>query len=178
MNKKNIKNIKSKDSSGFTLVEILLYISIISILTLSFSIFLFMILQSRAKHQTISEVDQVGIQASQIISQAIRNAKRINLPAQGSQGTTLSLEMEDALKNPTILNSGGTNIQKKEGVNPITSLTSSRLNISNFSFYNVSKDDTSGVIKFQFTISYVNPSGRNEYDYSKIFYGSGALRYD
>ena len=163
-------------SKGFTLVETLLYVSIVSVMLLVMSAFLFLILQSRTKFQTISEVDQNGIQVMQAISQTIRNAKQINIPAQGATGATLSLEVENAGKTPTIFNSSGSSIQIKEGTNATISLTSSKISVSGLEFQNVSKTNTPGIVKFQFTLSHINPSGRQEYDYSKTFYGSASLR--
>jgi competence protein ComGC len=167
-----------KKKSGFTLVEALLYVSIISVMLLVLSAFIFSILQSRTKFQTISEVDQQGIQAVQIVSQTIRNSNSITVPVQGASGSALTLGLADAGKNPTVFNSAGTNIQIKEGTGAIIPLTNSRVIVSGLSFQNVTKTNTPGIIKFQFTLTGVNPSGRNEYDYAKTFYGSASLRYN
>lgn len=176
------KSINQKASilnyKAFTLIEILLYISIFSVLVFTFSAFLTLIFQSRVKFQTVSEVDQQGLQVSRLITQTVRNAKKINLPIQGASGDTLSLDLEDPLKTPTIFNSSGTNLQIKEGTDAIVPLTSSVITVSGLSFQNVSKNNTSGTMKFQFTLTYINNSGRNEYDYTKTFYGSASLRYN
>lgn len=165
-----------RNSGGFTLVETLLYVSIISVMLLVFSVFLFLILQSQTKFQTVSEVDRQGIQAVQVMTQTIRNAKKINIPAQGASGATLSVDMADSGKTPTVFNSSGSNLQIKEGTGPIIPLTNSKIAVSGLAFSNVSKTNTPGIIKFQFTLSYINLSGRNEYSYSKTFYGSAAVR--
>ena len=142
------------------------------------SLFMFSILQSQAKFKTISEVDQQGIQVAQIISQAIRNSNGITSPTQGNSGSSLTLESADSAKNPTVFNSNGTNMQIKEGTSVTTPLTNSKVSVSGLSFSNLSLTDTPGVVKFQFTITYINLSGRNEYDYSKTFYGSASLRFN
>ncbi len=159
-------------------METLLYVSIVSIMLLVMSAFLFLLLQSRTKFQTISEVDQQGVQVMQAVTQTIRNANSITVPAQGGSGSILTLGFADAGKNPTVFNSAGTNMQIKEGVGAIIPLTNSRVTVSGLSFSNVSKINTPGIIKFQFTLTHINSSGRNEYDYSRIFYGSAALRYN
>lgn len=170
--------LQKNKKSGFTLVEILLYVSIISVMLTVLSVFMFSVLQSRTKFQTISEVDQQGIQVAQIITQTIRNAKSITVPAQGVSGSSLTLGFDDSAKNPTVFNSNGVNIQIKEGINSIFPLANAKITISGLSFANVSKTNTPGIVKFQFTLTYVNPSGRNEYDYSKTFFGSASLRYN
>lgn len=169
---------KRNNSAGFTLVEILLYVSIISVMLTVISIFMFSVLQSQAKFKTISEVDQQGIQIVQSITQSIRNANSITVPSQGATEQTLTLGFLDSVKNPTVFNSDGTNIQIKEGINSIFPLTNSKVIISGLSFSNVSKTNTPGIVKFQFTLTHINSSGRNEYDYSKTFYGSTSLRYN
>jgi type II secretory pathway pseudopilin PulG len=169
---------KGKWGRGFTLVETLLYVSIVSVVLLLLSAFIFMLLQSRTKYQTISEVDQEGIQVAQIMAQTIRNAKKINLPAQGALGATLSLDMTDAGKSPTIFNSSGTNVQMKEGTGALVPLTASKVVVSGLTFANVSATNTPGIVKFQFTLTYSKSSDRNEYDYSRTFYGSAALRFN
>lgn len=174
--KKQKNKAKKTLKKGFTLVETLLYVSIISVMLLVFSIFLFLILQSMIKYQTISEVDQQGIQVVQMMTQLIRNAKKINIPVQGATGATLSVDTVDAGKTPTVFNSSGSNVQIKEGTGAIIPLTSSRVVVSGLSFSNLSKTNTPGIIKFQFTLNYVNLSGRNEYNYTKTFYGSAAIR--
>ncbi len=173
INKSDLESLRSR---GFTLIETLLYASIISVLILSFSVFFSIILQSRIKHQTMSQLDQEGIQAVQIVSQTIRNSKIINLPAQGATGATLSLDIFDNVKNPVVVNSSAGNIQIKEGTGAVIPLTSSEILVSNLLFSNVSRNDTPGIIKFQFTLTHINPSLRNEYDYEKTFYGSASLR--
>jgi type II secretory pathway pseudopilin PulG len=170
--------IQNKKMSAFTLVEILLYISIVSVMMGVISIFMFSILQSQAKFKTISEVDQQGIQVAQIISQAIRNSNGITAPIQGNSGSSLTLGFADSAKNPTVFNSNGNNLQIKEGTDAIIPLTNSKVSISGLSFSNLSLTNTPGTVKFQFTISYINLSGRNEYDYSKTFYGSAGLRFN
>lgn len=163
---------------GFTLVETLLYVSIVSVMLLVMSAFLFLILQSRTKFQTISEVDQQGIQVVQILTQVIRNSKKINVPSVGSSGAMLSLDTADVGKTPTVFSSAVANMQIKEGTGAAIPLTSAKVLVSGLNFSNVSGANTPGSVKFQFTLTYVNPSGRNEYVYSKTFYGSASLRFN
>ena len=167
-----------KNLSGFTLVEILLYISIISVMLGVISIFMFSILQSQAKFKTISEVEQQGVQIMQVITQTIRNSKGITAPTQGNSGSSLTLEFIDSAKNPTVINLTGTNIQIKEGTGPITVLNNSKIAASELSFSNLSRINTPGIVKFEFNLNYINPSVRNEYEYSKTFYGTASLRFN
>ncbi len=161
---------------GFTLLELLLYFAIVSVMTLVISAFLFSILEARAKSRAIAEVEQQAGNAIQIISRTIRNAENVNFPAPSATSSSLSLDVWDAAKDPAIFDVSGAALRIKEGTGAEIALTSSRVVVSNPVFSNLSRAGTFGVVRVQFTLSYVNPENRNEYDYSKTFYVSAALR--
>ncbi|OGD62601.1 hypothetical protein A2160_06250 [Candidatus Beckwithbacteria bacterium RBG_13_42_9] len=154
--------------AGFTLVELLLYASIVGAVVLSMAGFLSLLMQSRVKNQTISEVEQQGVQVMQIITQTSRNAASLNSPTQGQTASSLSLDA-------TVFDLSSGTIRITEGGSPI-SLTNSRVTASALTFKNLSRTDTPGTIRIQFTLTHVNPQGRNEYNFSKTFYGSASLR--
>lgn len=138
-------------NKGFTLIELLLYVSIVGAIIFSVAGFLSLSMQSRVKNQTIAEVEQQGVQVMQIITQAGRNTTDINF--------TSAFDL-----------SGGVIRQNS------LALTNSRVVASALTFQNLSRAGTPGTIRIQFTLTHVNPSGRNEYDYIKTFYGSATLR--
>lgn len=162
---------------GFTLVELLLYVSIASFVLLVTSVFLSPLVQSRVKNQTIAEVEQQGLSLMQSMTHTIRNADAINSPAQGvADAVTLSVNTIVAGNNPTIFDLAGTVLQMKEGAAASVPLSNSRVSVSGLSFSNVSRTGTPGTVRIQFTLTHVNPEGRNEYDFSKTFIGSATLR--
>src|SRR4030042_2610598 len=108
--------------AGFTLVELLLYVSIIGAVILSMAGFLSLLMQSRVKNQTISEVEQQGVQVMQIITQTSRNAASLNSPTQGQTASSLSLDA-------TVFDLSSGTIRITEGGSPI-SLTNSRVTAS------------------------------------------------
>lgn len=163
-------------NNGFTLIELLLYVSIIGVMVLSVAGFLSLLMQSRVKNQTISEVEQQGLQVMQMITQTVRNAEAITSPAPGASASSLTLEVITATNDPTIFDLSSGVIRIKEGVNSAVSLTNSRVVASDLTFRNISRASTPGTIRIQFTLTHVNPSGRNEYSYSKTFYDSATLR--
>ena len=167
---------KLKSPAGFTLLELILYISLLAAMLMVFSIFLGVLFRGRIKNQTITEVHQQAMQVMQLMTQTIRNAEGINFPPLGTEAQSLSLNVLDAAKDPTIFDVSGDIIHVTEGVGSAIPLTSSRVIASDFSFKNLSRNDISGIIQIQFTLTHVNPGGRNEYDYTKVFYGSESLR--
>ena len=155
---------------GFTLIELLLYIILAVIVLTAVSALFFLLLQTQAKNQTIAEVEQQGMQIMQIITQKIRNAAIINTPIQGTSSISLSIEAA-----PIIFDESNGILRITE--NGITTpLTSSRLIVSNLNFYNLSLTATPGIIRISFTLTRANPEGKNEFEYSKTFYGSASLR--
>lgn len=161
---------------GFTLVELLLYLSIAATLILVIAIFWQSLLEARVKNQAVSEVGEQGRAVEQFIAQTIRNAEGINAPSQGASAATSSINVVTAANDPTIFDSSNGALRIQEGANSPISLTNSRVTISNLSFYNLTRTGTPGVMRVIFTLNYVNPTNRNEYEYSKTFRVSAALR--
>lgn len=161
---------------GFTLIELLLYVAISSSILLVISTFLPTLLESRVKNQTIAEVEQQGIQVMQIITQTIRNADKIDSPTVGASASSLSLNTYVSNLNPTIFDLAAGVIQVSEGVVSPIALTNTRVTASALTFQNLSRVSTPGTLRISFTLTHVNSSGRNEYNFSKTFSSSATLR--
>lgn len=161
---------------GFTLIELLLYVSIVGSMILSVSAFLPLLMQSRVKNQTISEVEQQGVQVMQVATQTVRNAIAINTPAQGLSTTSLSVNVVDPAKSPIVFDLSSGVIRIKEGSSAPVSLTNSRVVVSSVSFQNLSRTGTKGTVRIQFVVTHINPEGRQEYNFSKTFYGTATIR--
>lgn len=161
---------------GFTLIELLLYVATSSMMLLVTTFFLQSILESRIKNQTIAEVEQQGLQTMQVITQTIRNATTINSPGAGSSAALLSLDTYTVGNNPTLFDIGSGAIRIKEGAAGAIPLTNARVTASALSFQNLSRASTPGTIRITFTLTHINPSGKNEYTFSKTFYSDASLR--
>lgn len=161
---------------GFTLVELLLYLGLAAVLLLVISVFLAMLLQSRVKNQTVAEVEGQGAMVMNLITQTIRNAEGINSPAAGASAASLSLDAAGVSNDPTVFDLSSGTLRIQEGAAAPVALTSSQVTASSLSFQNLSRAGTPGTVRVQFTLSYINPSGRNQYNYSKTFYASASLR--
>lgn len=166
----------AKAQPGFTLLESMLYIAIAAVVVMASTVFYQILLESRIKNQTIAEVEQQGARVMRVMSQAVRSASAINLPAEGERDATLTLATYVGATDPTVfaVSDGVINIQ--EGSDKPIDLTNSRVSASELLFYNVSRPATPGLVRIEFTLTYVNTSGRNEFAYSKTFITSAALR--
>jgi prepilin-type N-terminal cleavage/methylation domain-containing protein len=162
---------------GFTLIEMLLYLAILSVVVLAFSAALSLSFTSRIKANTIAEVEQQGDQTMNLITQNIRNAASITAPAAGILASSLTLTEYVAGNSPTVFDQSGNTMRITEGaVSPIN-ITSNRVIVSGLSFQNLSRPSTPGIIQIKFTLTHINPSNRGEYTYSKTFTSSASLRW-
>jgi type II secretory pathway pseudopilin PulG len=162
---------------GFTLVEMILYVSICSILLLCLSTFLSFLLDARVRSQSITEVNQQGFQVMTLMTQTIRNGRSIQTPSIGTTTQTLSITTSNPVVNPTLFDVSSTSIRITEGSNTAIALTNSRVVASGLTFQNVSSgSSTEKIIRISFTLDSVNQSGRSEYSFTKSFNGSATLR--
>ena len=123
------------NSGGFTLVEILLYVTITATIMISISILLQTLLEGRVRNQTAAEVEQQGTQVMQAITQSIRNAQGVNSPSIGTSGESLELDVVIGGDNPTTFDVAGGIFRITEG-SPGTAvpLTNNRVSISTTTF--------------------------------------------
>ena len=161
---------------GFTLIEAVLYVGISSLVILVISFFLIFLLQTNIKNQTVAEIDSQGLFVVKLISQTIRNSIGANNPIPGENNVALSLEVTDSLKNPTLFFEESGILYIKEGSDERIPLTNSLVFVSGLSFENYSAASLKDSISFSFLLSRINNSGRNEYNYSKNFYGASSTR--
>lgn len=167
---------KKLSQDGFTLIELLLYVAIAAVMLLAISVFLASLLQSRVKNQTIAEVEQQGSAVMQIISQTARNGEAITSPAVATSASSLTLDVVTVASDPTIFDLSSNVIRVTEGAGAAVPLTNSHIVASALTFQNLSRASTPGTIRVQFTLTHINPEGRNEYEFSKTFSGSASLR--
>lgn len=162
---------------GFTLIELLLYVAISSVILLGVVGFFSALLQARIKGQVIAEVDGQGMRAMQIMVRTVRNSTAIDTPPAGRTRTNTWVEVPNSSLSPTYFEQTGTALTIAEHVrSQRIPLTNSQVMVSNLAFTNETQSTGTGVLRIQFTLTYVNSTGRNEYDYSKTFTDTVTLR--
>lgn len=171
-----MKYSKSQSNNGFTMIEMLLYISIASSLLFVISLFTNTILEARTKNTAINEVDSTGAYIVSVLNQSLHNAASINSPSPGNNGVSLSINTLDASLNPTVFDVSSGVFRIKEGTNSEVALSNSNVSISSLDFKNLTVSGAPGSISYSFTVSASSASGRQEYNYSQTFYGGASLR--
>lgn len=165
--------------NGFTLIEIILYIGIVSFLLISIIIFLSTSLSSRIKNQTIIEVENQGKHIISIINQEIREAREIISPLPGSGSNSLNLISNNG--NNLIINLNNSKVTLTINTNEPISLNNNLVAVSDLSFFNYSQTDNTHLIQTTFTINKLSSSTRQEYIYEKNFLSSAStniIQYD
>ncbi|MBI4836249.1 MAG: hypothetical protein HY817_03235 [Candidatus Abawacabacteria bacterium] len=168
---------KNKGLFGFSTLEIMIYLAMTTVVISSTSFLLIQFVRIQIRMQVITQVEEQGWQIMHLITQNLRNADSVNATPAGGQTPSLTLDMADSALDPMSFHiSGGTFRIKEGGGSPIP-LSTANVLPSNLSFRNLAEDnDTPGVVQVSFTLTYNNTSGRPEYNYSKTFYGSAAVR--
>jgi type II secretory pathway pseudopilin PulG len=162
--------------TGFTLLELLLYVAIVGMLLLALAYFFVGTASTRIGGQIENDVNQQATFAMETITQTIRNSDSITAPAANVSGAQLTLAMTPSTVSPTIfaLSSGVLTI--KEGAGTVVPLTSSSVVVSNLTFSNASKASTPGSVQISFTMASSSTSNRSEFSYSKTFTTTASVR--
>ena len=166
-----------KSQKGFTLVEMIVYVSLCSILLITISTFLSFLLGARIRSQSISEVNQQGYRAMNLIALTVRNGRSIESPLLGATSSVLTLTTSDPLRNPTVFSVTSGVLKIKEGSGSPVALTNSRISVTGLTFQDLSSaSSTERIMRVSFSVSYNNRSGKEEYSFTKAFTESVTLR--
>jgi type II secretory pathway pseudopilin PulG len=95
-------------STGYTLIELLLYVSILGSLLTAISLYFSTSTESRVKNQSIAEVNLQGALIMDRITQIIRNADSITTPAVNTCANSLTLVVPTGALSPTIFDTSVT----------------------------------------------------------------------
>jgi len=162
-----MKKIKNKKKSGFTLVEILVYIGILSVLVLAVSSFILWSVRSNAKTKAIRKTMNDARRAMEIMSYEIKEAIGIYTPtcssSQLSLGTSKYLATGEQTSYIDFFICDQKLCLKKESQVPVA-LTSNETEIDNLTFTQIGVDFSS--IKIDLTMNYKNPQNRSELEAS------------
>lgn len=166
-----------KRPAGFTLIEVMIYVVLVSGILIGATSFAISIINNRTKSFAIQEVEQNSRFVMEKITQAVRSARKIATPAIGVTDTTLELEMSDGTRNPTIFTLNGSSLNFTEGTGPTLDLHSGNVEVSNLIFTNLSlPNGKTRNVYVSFTLSHRNPSGRQEWAFTDSFETTIELR--
>lgn len=140
-----------KKQKGFTLVEIILYMALLSIFLIVLTDIFVSILDVRRESEATSAVEQDGRYILNRFMYDIPRASSVTTPASlGGSGSTLAIVIGGT--NYTYSLSGG-NLQLNDGT--INNLNSSGTSLSDISFQRIGNSGGKDTIKIQFTLTSV-----------------------
>ncbi len=168
---------------SFTLIEVLIYIAVLSIIILIVSAFFLWAIRSNAKTTAMREVLDNARRAMEIMTHEIKEAKSVYAPTSvfDSHPGQLSLEAKRYLptgENTTYIDfylCGSRICLKKESQNPIA-LTSDRVEISSLVFSQVATTSTTPSIQINLKVDYKAPAQKPEYQASFVATSTASLR--
>ena len=165
---------------GFTLIEMVLYIAIVSIFLGGVVRLAWGSVYGRVKASVMQNVNYAARFAGKRMMYEIRNASGITSVSANS----LCLSSADAARNPTkiYLSGGAIRIGWGGGVASCATttndvlLTGTNVTVSNLVFTNLTSGTLTKHIQFTYTISSSATSGRQEYVASQTYEGSAETR--
>lgn len=170
--------------SGFTLIELVLYLGILAGLMLTIATFTGLMTGVRIRYQAAREVEREGLAAMHFMTQLIRNSQTTSgwppTPPNSAESSSLRLDYgstkvfelgaNPGLEQPTVGLENGVIVLSDTAVAP-KPLTSNSVVASQLIFR-----QKSGSVRIEFILSVLNPSGRADQNYSQTFYGSANFR--
>lgn len=162
--------------AGYTLIELLLYIAMVGVLLAAVTAFFGITTDARIKNQSMTEVNEQGVFALDMIAQTVRNGTSLSSPAAGASGSQLTLTVPTGALSPTVFDVSGGVLRIKEGAGGVVAITNSKVQVTSLTVTNLTRSGTGGIVRISLTLSRRNTAGANAYDYTKTFTTSVGVR--
>ena len=173
----NITIRNRKSGAGLTLIELLVYISLVVGILITATTFAWNIINSRTKAFAIQEVEQNGRFIMEKITQTTYSATDITSPTPGNSANQLELVLKDLTYDPTVFTVVNNTIQMSEGAGGFINLSSDRVRVTDLIFRNMSSaNGKTKNVEVTFTLEHLNPDNRQEWQFSDNFKATIELR--
>lgn len=174
------KKIKQK---GFTLVEMLVYVSVLTVISVAIVSFLFWAIKTNAKSRTMAEVSDNARRAMETMVYEIRQATGVYTPTSAFDANPGQLSLETKINprdNETktyedFYLADGKLYLKKEGISP-EQITSDQVRVSNLIFKNIGSSGNLANIQINLQVEDNDSSGRPEFQAEINLISSATLR--
>jgi len=139
---------------GFTIIELLIFSAIFSLMTVSFLTALVSAIQIQTKQNATSEVNQQSQLLLDTVQYYVQTASLVELPSDMAT-TTLKLRMSASSADPTYIYSANNLVYLKQTENGTAqSLTSGKVSVSNLTFTKRANNPGHDSVNVVFTIAY------------------------
>ncbi len=149
------KDLKSNnDQAGFTLVEVIIYIAVSSVMLIIVVSFVRHILLVRNKVTILSKVQQNARYAMTRMVKEVRYADDLEVVDQN----TLRLSVGDPLRNPLYFDLQGGVLYMKEGLGDFVAITGNDVKVGDVLFEDRTTPNSADIVKITLTISHPDAS--------------------
>ena len=166
-----------KGRDGFSLLELLLYITVVSVVLLVSVVLTLDLLRTRLKAIALETVNQNERLALERVTTALRNANQIS--ASGSvfdvPNGRLSLAMPNVAQDPTVIDVDSGVLRISEGGGAAVPLTSSTVEVTNFTLTRLNQASAEGV-RIQLTLRRTNPQQVTELKAQQTYVTAAIIR--
>lgn len=159
-------------SSGFTLIEVLLYISFTTLALLLSGNFLLQILDAKASLNAKAEVYHQAHFALTQIDAKILGASSVSIPLPGESSSNLSLQEGSTTVNYEVVDGV---LVESDGISE-EELTTDVVEVSALRFTNIAFPGAPDAIQIEITVDSVNPAGLQQVQVSERFHTVRVLR--
>jgi Tfp pilus assembly protein FimT len=162
-----------KNERGFTFIELILYIAILTIILSTLVPFAWNVIETGVKSAVAQEVNANARYLSERIKYEVRNSIGIN----SVTTTSISLVTSVPATNPTVIDLSAGNIRLKQGASSTINLNSANTVINSLTFTDyTSGDNKTKHIQFAMTIAASFAAARQEYQDSVVIESSAEVR--
>jgi type II secretory pathway pseudopilin PulG len=169
---------RKQNIKGFTLIELIIYISLVSMVMVGIITFSLNVIYSGDKSNIRREVQQNGLFAMERVINEIKGANDINvgLSTFDTDPGVLSLEHNDPTKDPTTIDVSNGYLQITQGTSGPYALNSNNLEVTSLIFKNHSLANLTKIIKVEMTIRHINADKSNVANAEMTLKGSAVIR--
>lgn len=167
---------RAQFKSGFTLVEFLIYIAIVSTMVVAATEIIIITLRQNIKLEAMAEVAQNTRLFMGRMNLAVNNAMAVTAPIAGATSTRLNLQMAEPSINPTIFTLQSGRVYLKEGTAVTTTLTADEVYVDGY-FYNITPLVAPGVVMIQANVRASSTGQQMEYLFNQWVSSTAVVRY-
>jgi type II secretory pathway pseudopilin PulG len=163
----------NSSASGFTLIELILYVSVVSFVLSALMIFALNIISSTAKSNTQQGLYATARLISERINFEIRDASAVT----SVTASTLTLASATPANNPTVIDFASGAIRVKEGTGAVLPLNGTDTTVTSFAFTNyTSADGKAEHVGYTMTIETSYAGARKDYKDTVTLESSAEVR--
>jgi len=160
---------KEGTNKGFTIIEFLVYVTILAIVINTMGGVALNVFRVGARTDAIQEVAHNGRFAMQKIGQIVKLADSVILPI--TEGSYLVLGFEQSIEDTTTFDVFEKTLRIKEGNKDYVDLTTSKVSVDNIKFTKVKSLTGRDSVKIEMNISFNNQKNLPEYLFENFITG-------